>query len=565
MLASDNNPQDEHALHELVMTQNELNLREVQHSIMMKQKSRIQWVKEGSANTNFFHTNIKVRQTRNMICELEDNEGNLVVDQEKIADILVEFFQKRFQYQEVNINELLLDVIPQLITEEDQNMLDSVPSSDEIKKAVWEMNADGAPGPDSYSGIFYNSCWEIINKDFVEAIQYFWRRKYIPRGLNSIFLVLLPKTQNAKKPNQFRPIGLSNFSFKVFTKILSTRMSGLMSKLVSSQQAAYIKGRNIHEQVMLASELVNEMRHKRRGGNVGMELDISQAYDSVNWSFLFQVLKKYGFSESWCACLHVLFSSAKVSVMVNGGPKGFFSMERGLKQGDPLSPILFVLMEEVLSIGLTKLVESRELQPMMEITSFPDKYLGVILKPGRVKSNTVWPMMEMMESYLEAWKGRLLSFHDRLVLIKSVLCSIPIYNMAVYKWPSSIIKICERIIRNVLWTGDSEERKYDTLKWSKVCNPYNEGGLGIRRLMVTNKALLMKMMWKLLNSEEDWEKKFTNIPSNPQGIIPIPLPSVSGGKDMVVWCGDVKGVFTTAAGVEKIRVKEPKLHWPYQI
>ncbi|XP_026450605.1 uncharacterized protein LOC113350687 [Papaver somniferum] len=406
--------------------------------------------------------------------------------------------------------------------------------------------------------------------------------------------------------------------------------------------------------------------------------------------------------------------------MVNGGPKGFFSMERGLKQGDPLSPILFVLMEEVLSRGLTKLVETGKIQPMvirkniypthlffaddvfsfsngskkslnsllsllkcyqdssgqlinkqkskcfvdgctplrkdqiknvlqMELTSFPDKYLGVILNPGRAKSCTVWPMVEMMQIYLAVWKGKFLSFHDRLVLIKSVLCSIPIYNMAVYKWPSSIIKICERIIRNFLWTVDSEERKYDTLKWNKVCTPYNEGGLGIRRLMVINKALLMKMMWKLLTSEVDWAKFFTakyknkngvwctqwklssiwpglkwawmelknnirwcigdgskisvwfdtwirdkpliesfgsndtvqnyiylkvqdllidgewRIPFVLQDIIPPSLPSVSVGKDLVAWCGDVKGIFTTAAAIEKIRAKEPKVHWPSQI
>ncbi|XP_026459129.1 uncharacterized protein LOC113359763 [Papaver somniferum] len=310
MLISYDNPQDENALFDLVMAQNDLNSREVQHSIMMKQKSRIQWVKEGSANTNFFHTSIKIRQTQNMICELEDDEGNVIADQDRIADILVEFFHKRFQYQEVNIDETLLEVVPQLVTEEDQNNLDKIPDSSEIKQAVWVMNAYGAPGPDSFSGIFYKSCWDIIHNDFVEAIQYCWKRKYILRGLNSNFLMLLPKTQNAKKPGQFRPIGLSNFSFKVFTKILATRMNSLMGKLVSPQQAAYIRGRNIHEQVMLASELVNEIKHNRRGGNVGLKLDISQAYDSVNWNFLFQVLQRYGFSESWCAWLHVLFSSA---------------------------------------------------------------------------------------------------------------------------------------------------------------------------------------------------------------------------------------------------------------
>ncbi|XP_026451725.1 uncharacterized protein LOC113352064 [Papaver somniferum] len=472
-----------------------------------------------------------------MICELEDKKGNMVADQKQIAEILVKFFHQKFQYKEVNIDESLLDVIPNLVSDQDQDMIKAIPEVEEIKNAVFVMNADGAPGPDSFS------------------------------------------VNGAKKPNQFRPIGLSNFIFKIFTKILTTRMNALMSKLVSQQQAAYIKGRSIHEQVMLASGLVNEMKHTRRWGNVGLKLDISQAYDSVSWDFLFKVLQKYGFSAAWCDWLKTLFASAKISVMINGGPQGFFSMERGLKHGDPLSPIPFVLMEEVLSRNLTKLVELKMRQPMvirkgvypthlffaddvfifsngskkilvalitllknyqdnsgqiinkqkskcfvdgctpsrknqilnllqMELTTFPDKYLGVILKPGRVKSETVWPMVEMMQSYLAAWKGKMLSFNDRLVLIKSVLCSVPIYNMTVYKWPSSVIKICEKIIRNFLWTGDSEVRKHDTLGWSKVCAPFTEGGLGIRSLEVINKDLLMKMMWNFMNSSDECSSFF---------------------------------------------------------
>ncbi|XP_026378818.1 uncharacterized protein LOC113273289 [Papaver somniferum] len=197
------------------------------------------------------------------------------------------------------------------------------------------MDPESAPGPDGFSGIFYRSCWDIIKTDLVDAIQFSWRRKFIPKGMNSSFLVLLPKNQGAKAANQFRPTGLSNVVFKIFTKLITSRMCGLMKKLISSQQAAYVHGRSIHEQVMLASELVNEMKFKRRGGNVGIKLDISQAYDTVSWEFLIKVIRKYGFSSAWCEWLITLFRSARISVMVNGGPCGFFQVERGLRQGDP--------------------------------------------------------------------------------------------------------------------------------------------------------------------------------------------------------------------------------------
>ncbi|XP_026398820.1 uncharacterized protein LOC113294650 [Papaver somniferum] len=299
-----------------------------------------------------------------MICELEDDEGNIVADQDKIEDVL--FFHHKFQNKEVTIDDSLLDVIPQLISDQDQVMIEAVPELEEIKNAVFSMNADGAPGPDSFS-------------------------------------VLLPKVQGAKKPNQFRPIGLRNFNFKIFTKILATRMNNLMGKLVSNQQAAYIKGRSIHQQVMLASELVNEMKHTRRGGNVGLKLDISQAYDSVNWNFLFKVLQKYGFSAAWCEWLKVLFASAKISVMINGGPQDdVFIFSNGSKKS--LEALITLLKTYQDSSGqiinkqkskcfVEDCTPSRRNQIVslmqMELTTFPGKYLGVILKPGRVKSATV--------------------------------------------------------------------------------------------------------------------------------------------------------------------------------
>ncbi|XP_026416501.1 uncharacterized protein LOC113311934 [Papaver somniferum] len=491
IVISDQNPHDIEALDNLVAAENDYNSKKVQLNTMLKQKDRIKWVKEGSANTeseNHCRNSCATLQAKILISRTEDAES-------------------------------LLEEIPKVITDEDQKMLDALLEAEEIKSTIFSMDPDSSPGPDGFSGCFYRACWKIIQYDVVQAVQFCWRRKFIPKGLNSNFLVLLPKTEGAKTPNQFRPIGMSNVSFKIFTKIINTRMISLMQKLITPQQVAYIKGRSIQEKIILASEMVNDMKKKRRGGNIGLKLDISQDYDSCHW-------------------LRVLFESARLSVMVNGGPHGFFSVGRGLRQGNPLSPTLFVIMEDVLSRSIHKKVAEGLIIPMivrkgihpthlffaddvfllcnrakksitnlmkllddyqkgsgqiinktkskifidgnsvirknqikeilqMELSTFPDKYLGVILSPGRVKVSTVWLMVELIQIKLAAWKGKLLSFQDRLVLIKSVLFSIPIYNMVVYKCPASIIKVCEKVIRNFLWSGDGDVRKYTILAWRK--------------------------------------------------------------------------------------------------
>ncbi|XP_026420217.1 uncharacterized protein LOC113316214 [Papaver somniferum] len=247
MIDSDLNPFDTAALDRLVTAENNLNSKEVHLSTMLKQKARVKWVNEWSANTSFFYTNFKIRQSRNFISELQDHNGDITTDQAKIADTLIQHFQKKFQFQDVVNDDTLLEAIQKVINEEDQQMLDAIPDEEEIKSTIFHMDPDSSPGPDGFSGWLYKSCWDIIKHDVIQAVQLCWKRRFIPKGLNSNFLVLLPKIDGAKTPNHFRPIGLRNVSYKIFTKIINTILSSLMNKLITPQQVAYIKGRSIQE------------------------------------------------------------------------------------------------------------------------------------------------------------------------------------------------------------------------------------------------------------------------------------------------------------------------------
>ncbi|XP_026404153.1 uncharacterized protein LOC113299323 [Papaver somniferum] len=245
----------------------------------------------------------------------------------------------------VNFEEDLFEAIPNILNEEDNDLIDAFPSQEEIKNVVFAMDPNSAPGPYGFPGCFYKYAWEVVGAELMEAIQFCWRNRFIPKGFNSNFLFLLPKIQRAKKAEHFRPIGLPNFNFKIITIIITTRISRVLSRMISKQHGAFIKGRSIHEKIILASELVNELDTKRRGGNVGLKIDITQAYDSLSWEFLFEVLRRFGFSEVVIQWLKKIFESARIYVLINGGPCGFFEVGRGLRQGDPLSPIMFMLAE----------------------------------------------------------------------------------------------------------------------------------------------------------------------------------------------------------------------------
>jgi len=224
------------------------------------------------------------------------------------------------------------------------------------------LNKESAFGPDGFGGFFFQHYWHIIQADVTNAVLEFFVNSWILPGFNSNNIALIPKTPNATSIDQYRPIAMANFKFKIISKIIADRLSQLMPSIISKEQKGFIHDRNIRDCLYIASEAANLLHNKSYGGNLMLKIDISKAFDTFEWSFLLHVLHAFGFNETFCNWIKVILNSAYLSVSVNGKAQGYFNCTRGVRQGDPLSHLLFCLAEDVLSRGISKLVIEGKLE-----------------------------------------------------------------------------------------------------------------------------------------------------------------------------------------------------------
>ena len=211
-------------------------------------------------------------------------------------------------------------------------------SLDEVKQAVWECDNFKSPGPDGITFGFIKQFWIELKDDFFRFLNEFHRKGKLTKGVNSTFIALIPKIDNPQSLNDFRPISMVGCLYKVLAKVLANRLRAVIGSVVSDSRSAFVKGKQILYGIFIANEAIDEA-HRLNKEMLLFKVDFEKAYDSVDLHYLDAIMVKMNFPTLWRKWISECVGSAMASVLVNGCP-----MERGLWQGDPLSPFSFLLV-----------------------------------------------------------------------------------------------------------------------------------------------------------------------------------------------------------------------------
>ncbi|KAK5836733.1 hypothetical protein PVK06_012533 [Gossypium arboreum] len=328
------------------------------------QRSRSKWLREGDRNIRYFHAKATGRLKKNNIAKLKDAEGKWVTNRKDISKVAKDYFVRLFRSNGQNANIQEMGYIQECITRETNEWLNMDYTEKEVLQAIKQMDPNKAPGIDGLSGNFFKHHWDIVGNDTISYCLDVLNGSKNISNLNDTMIILIPKIKNPCELTNFRPISLCRFVYMIISKVLANRLKAVLPSCISQNQSAFVSGRMIHYNILIAHELLHYLQSSKNGPNKGLvvKLDMSKAYDRVEWNFFEKVMKKMGFEEKWIAKIMECVRSVTYTVKCNNILSDIFIPERGLHQGDPVSPYLFLFYMEAFSRMLIHAQENNTLR-----------------------------------------------------------------------------------------------------------------------------------------------------------------------------------------------------------
>lgn len=299
---------------------------------------------------------LKARQASNQIIQIRDESGTVETDPIKINTSFNLFYRQLYKSEspddETQMDAFFQNLDLPRVPPDDNQTLDTPLTLPEIKEAISSMSSGKSPGPDGYPVEFYKRFSNQLAPLLLEMFNYSHSHGSLPATLMQASISLIhKKDKDPLNCVSYRPISLLPVDVKILAKILASRLGPIMPLVISEDQTGFIGGRHSFSNVRRLLSVIHTPS-STTDPEVVISLDAERAFDRVEWPYLFSSLQRFGFSTCFISWIKLLYSSPQASVCTNTQRSDPFPLFRGTRQGCPLSPLLFALAIELLSIAL---------------------------------------------------------------------------------------------------------------------------------------------------------------------------------------------------------------------
>ena len=323
-------------------------------------RSKMKWFELGEKPTKYFFNLEKKNYEKKLIREVELENGEIISDPVQVNKGIRDFYQNMYTSKTNGNNSTSVHEhnqkidgfteglnIPQL-NEEEQESLEKDLTLEELKDALASFADNKSPGEDGFTKEFYQTFFDLIGKDLLNSYNDSFHKGSLSISQKRGSITLIPKGDvNLTDLKNWRPITLLNVDYKILSKVLAKRMELLLPKLIHTDQTGFINGRYIGQNIRLLCDIM-ELSDTKKSQGIFLFVDFEKAFDTLEWSFILKALEPFNFGDNFKKWVSVLYNNVQSSVMNGGFMTNYFEISRGVRQGCPLSPSLFVLSVELL-------------------------------------------------------------------------------------------------------------------------------------------------------------------------------------------------------------------------
>ncbi|XP_042942883.1 uncharacterized protein LOC122277065 [Carya illinoinensis] len=549
-----------HLIDEIKKVQREVGVILDSDNMRWKQRAKQRWLREGDRNTKFFHQAASQRRKTNMVKKLVDSNDQPVTSSKGISEMFQSYFTDLFTSSNPSQPFNCISSLEARVSESQNESLNRPYCTQEVEEALFNMNGLSSPGPYGFPAFFYQKHWSIVGPKVCEAVLNVLNGKESMGSINNTLIALIPKKRAPTKVTEFRPISLCNVLYKLISKVIANRLKKVLPSVISVSQSAFVPNRLISDNIIVAFEALHTMKCRMAGreGYMALKLDMSKAYDRVEWCFLRAVLIKLGFGKKWVDLVMHCVETVNYSLLVNEALSNLIckAEEKELIHGVPVArgqvrvshlffaddSLLFCKANaeewgrmvsllrayemdsgQRLNVEKTSVVFSKNTNRItqrfilsiagMRTTMPYERYLGLPLVVGKDRLKTFKTLLDSITLKLNSQRIKTLSQAGKKIYLKAVIQALPTFTMSVFKLPLTLIQAINSVIQRL---GQSKA----------------EGGLGFRDLEIFNKALLSKQCWRLIQDPSSLAAKVLKAKYFPQSSF---QSAKVGSKPSFVW------------------------------